>query len=119
MSTSTLSEIIKEWGGLIQTGPFGTQLHQHEYSERGIPVVMPKDICNGRIEESGIARIPESKAGQLSRHSLKAGSVVFPRRGEISKCAYITEEQADSFVEPDASRLNLRKNDCVPSFFTF
>jgi len=94
MSTSTLSEIVESWGGLIQTGPFGSQLHQHDYSEQGIPVVMPKDIRNGRINESGIARIPEGKASQLSRHFLKAGSVVFPRRGEISKCAYINEEQA-------------------------
>jgi type I restriction enzyme S subunit len=94
MSTSTLSEIVESWGGLIQTGPFGSQLHQHDYSEQGIPVVMPKDIRNGRIDESGIARIPEGKASQLSRHFLKAGSVVFPRRGEISKCAYINEEQA-------------------------
>ena len=94
MSTSTLSEIVEAWGGLIQTGPFGSQLHQHDYSEQGIPVVMPKDIRNGRVDESGIARIPEDKASQLSRHFLKAGSVVFPRRGEISKCAYINEEQA-------------------------
>jgi type I restriction enzyme S subunit len=94
MSTSTLSEIVESWGGLIQTGPFGSQLHQHDYSKQGIPVVMPKDIRNGRIDESGIARIPEGKASQLSRHFLKAGSVVFPRRGEISKCAYINEEQA-------------------------
>jgi type I restriction enzyme S subunit len=94
MSISTLSEIVESWGGLIQTVPFGSQLHQHDYSERGIPVVMPKDIRNGRVDESGIARIPEGKASQLSRHVLKAGSVVFPRRGEISKCAYIDEEQA-------------------------
>ena len=94
MSTSTLSEIVESWGGLIQTGPFGSQLHQHDYTEQGIPVVMPKDIRNGRVDESGIARIPEGKASQLSRHFLKAGSVVFPRRGEISKCAYIDEEQA-------------------------
>jgi len=94
MSTSTLSEIVEAWGGLIQTGPFGSQLHQHDYSEQGIPVVMPKDIRNGRVDESGIARIPESKASQLSRHFLKAGSVVFPRRGEISKCAHINEGQA-------------------------
>ena len=94
MTTSTLSEIVEAWGGLIQTGPFGSQLHQHDYSEQGIPVVMPKDIRNGRVDESGIARIPEDKASQLSRHFLKAGSVVFPRRGEISKCAYINEEQA-------------------------
>ena len=94
MSTPTLSEIVQAWGGLIQTGPFGSQLHQHDYAEQGVPVVMPKDIRNGRVDESGIARIPEGKANQLSRHFLKAGSVVFPRRGEISKCAYIDEDQA-------------------------
>ena len=61
MSTSTLNEIVEAWGGLIQTGPFGSQLHQHDYSEQGIPVVMPKDIRNGRVDVSGIARIPEGK----------------------------------------------------------
>lgn len=47
MMTSTLNEIVETWGGLIQTGPFGSQLHQHDYSEQGVPVVMPKDIRNG------------------------------------------------------------------------
>lgn len=47
-----------------------------------------------RVDEGGIARIPEDKARQLSRHRLKTGNIVFPRRGEISKCAYISEEQA-------------------------
>jgi len=89
----TLGEIIQEHGGLIQTGPFGSQLHQYDYTKEGIPVVMPKDIRDGRICEVGVARVPEAKASQLSRHYLKAGSVVFPRRGEISKCAYIDEEQ--------------------------
>ncbi|TVQ98286.1 MAG: restriction endonuclease subunit S [Desulfovibrionales bacterium] len=93
MSTSTLSAVIEEWGGLIQTGPFGSQLHQYDYTDEGIPVVMPKDIRNGRVDVSEIARIPESKATQLARHFLKTGSVVFPRRGEISKCAHIDEEQ--------------------------
>lgn len=94
MMTSTLNEIVETWGGLIQTGPFGSQLHQYDYSEQGVPVAMPKDIRNGRVDEGGIARIPEDKARQLSRHRLKTGNIVFPRRGEISKCAYISEEQA-------------------------
>lgn len=94
MNDSTLGSIIDEWGGVIQTGPFGSQLHQHDYADEGVPVVMPKDIRDGRIDENGIARIPENKANQLSRHFLKTGSVVFPRRGEIGKCAYIREEQA-------------------------
>ena len=92
-----LLEIIRTHGGMIQTGPFGTQLHQSDYVETGVPVVMPRDIRFGRVDESRIARIPEMKAQSLSRHYLKAGSIVFPRRGEISKCAFIDERQAGFF----------------------
>jgi type I restriction enzyme S subunit len=112
MRLTTLSAIVEEHGGLIQTGPFGSQLHQSDYSEKGVPVVMPKDIKHGRVDEGTIARIPEGKARELTRHSLKAGSVVFPRRGEISKCAYINEEQAGFLcgtgcikIEPPEHRL--------------
>ena len=92
-ATATLGEIVEKYGGLIQTGPFGSQLHQSDYLEEGIPVVMPKDIRHGRVDESDIARISEIKAQALSRHFLKSGSIVFPRRGEIGKCAYIDADQ--------------------------
>ncbi len=92
--TTTLAEIVEKHGGLIQTGPFGSQLHQSDYSDDGVPVVMPKDIRNGRVDETTIARIPETKAQALSRHLLRPGSIVFPRRGEISKCAHIDTDQA-------------------------
>lgn len=89
---SELGEIIDQHGGLIQTGPFGSQLKQSEYAETGIPVVMPKDISSGRIDTSSIARVPEEKAESLARHSLKIGSIIFPRRGDIGKCAIIKDD---------------------------
>ena len=84
-----LGDLIDEYGGLIQTGPFGSQLHQRDYTEHGVPVVMPKDIRAGRIDESTVARVSEHKATELARHYLKPRSIVFPRRGEIGKCAYV------------------------------
>src|SRR5215510_10534965 len=39
----------------IQTGPFGSQLHQSDYTEEGVPVVMPKDIINFCISSDNIA----------------------------------------------------------------
>ena len=36
---STLGELCKMHGGKIQTGPFGSQLHQSDYVDKGVPVV--------------------------------------------------------------------------------
>lgn len=104
-----LAEILSKHGGLIQTGPFGSQLHQHEYTESGVPVVMPKDIVAGRVEEQTVARISEQKASVLSRHELKPGDIVFPRRGEISKCALIDESQAGFLCGTGCLKVELPK----------
>ena len=95
--TAAFGDLIDEYGGLIQTGPFGSQLHQRDYIEHGVPVVMPKDIRAGRIDERTVARVSEEKARELSRHYIKPGSIVFPRRGDVGKCAYV-DGYAESFL---------------------
>lgn len=92
-SEQTLGELMDEEGGLIQTGPFGSQLKQSEYQEFGIPVIMPTNIHDGQIDQTNIARISDIKSNQLSRHHVRAHTIVLPRRGEISKRAYIRPEQ--------------------------
>ncbi len=86
-----LSKLAEPTG--IQIGPFGSQLHAREYSETGVPVVMPKNLINGRIEEAGIKRVPPEVAERLSRHLLRPGDIVFPRRGDLTKRALVTESQ--------------------------
>ena len=61
-------EICDEVDGIVQTGPFGSQLHERDYVDTGIPVVMPKDIIDGRISQKSIARISETDVNRLSRH---------------------------------------------------
>jgi len=78
----------------IQVGPFGSQLHQREYVADGIPVVMPKDIIDGRISGRTIARVTPEKASELKRHLLIPGDVLFARRGDLSKRALVNETQA-------------------------
>ena len=60
----------------IQTGPFGSQLHQSDYSDMGVPVVMPKDIRNGRIDETAIARVEDHHVDRLSRHKISEGDIL-------------------------------------------
>lgn len=81
----------------IQTGPFGSQLHQSDYTDNGIPVVMPKDIATRRVSLQSIARIPESLANQLGRHRMQIGDTVYGRRGDIGRRAFIGPRQDGYF----------------------
>ncbi len=84
-------------GAVVQTGPFGSQLHQHDYKDAGTPVVMPQDIVGDRIRMDKIAYVDEQTAHRLSRHRLQAFDIVFPRRGDIAKRALVELHQ-DGFL---------------------
>lgn len=91
---STLGEQAKVHGGVIQTGPFGSQLHASDYVDEGIPVVMPQDMVNRRVSVSKVARVAEEIAQRLSRHALQPGDVVYSRRGDVERHALVSEREA-------------------------
>jgi type I restriction enzyme S subunit len=74
----------------IQTGPFGSLLHQSDYIQGGIPIVNPKHIINGVVSCGENETITEDKAEELSSYRLEEGDVLLARRGEMGRCAAIT-----------------------------
>jgi type I restriction enzyme S subunit len=76
-------------GGKLQTGPFGSQLHAHEYVDDGIAVLMPKDLKSCKADLNSAAQITEQKANELKKHKLKSGDLLFSRRGDVSRFALI------------------------------
>ena len=90
----SLGTLIESDGGVLQTGPFGSQLKQADYASDGVPVIMPTDIENGEVNERTVARVPETTVERLSRHKIRAGcGIVLPRRGAITKRAFIRSDQ--------------------------
>ena len=77
----------------IQTGPFGSQLHQSDYSEHGIPVIMPKDLLNGHVSEASIARVAKDHVERLSKHKVEVGDILYSRRGDVGRCAFTTKKE--------------------------
>lgn len=76
-------------GSGIQIGPFGSQLHQSDYTTAGIPVVMPANMQDEKIDVTRIARVSIQKAQTLAGHQLKADDILLPRRGELDRRAYV------------------------------
>ena len=78
----------------LQTGPFGSQLHASDYVEEGIPVVMPRDLAGNVISRDIASQVPPKTAKRLQRYHLRAGDIVFARRGQIGRCALVSPLQA-------------------------
>ena len=90
---TTLGEICQRGGGLIQTGPFGSQLHAADYVPVGIPSIMPQNIGDNRVVPDGIARITAEDAKRLNRYLVRPGDIVYSRRGDVERRALITENE--------------------------
>jgi type I restriction enzyme S subunit len=115
---TTLGEICDEVDGIIQTGPFGSQLHESDYSLEGIPVVMPKDIIEGRIATDSVARVSPKHVERLTRHKLQKGDIVYGRRGDIGRQALIRPEQEGWMCAQAASDLALANRCSILFSFT-
>ncbi|MDY0282677.1 MAG: restriction endonuclease subunit S [Salinivirgaceae bacterium] len=116
---TTLGEVCDEVGGIIQTGPFGSQLHQSDYSDVGIPVVMPKDIIEGRVAPDTVARVSSEHVERLSRHKLLSGDIVYGRRGDIGRQALIRPDQAGWMCGTGCLRLSLGASVLDPLFLHY
>jgi len=93
MRDSTLGREVQRCGGIIQTGPFGSQLHASDYQTDGVPVVMPQDLQSRRVSVERVARVSRTKAGSLDRHRLQVGDVVYSRRGDVERHALISDRE--------------------------
>lgn len=78
---TTLGELCDRGQAIIQTGPFGSQLHSYDHQTVGVPVVPTEAIGRRRIRDDAIPRVSEAVVNRLARHKLRAGDILFARRG--------------------------------------
>jgi len=77
----------------ISTGPFGTMIHKQDYVDGGIPLVNPSHMIKGKIVEETDISVSHKTAKALSSYRLANGDIVMARRGEMGRCALVTERE--------------------------
>lgn len=113
---TALGKLCQSGGGDIQTGPFGSQLHSADYVPDGIPCIMPTNIAVEGIQPDGIARIKQKDAERLERYRVKAGDIVYSRRGDVEKCALVTERENGWLCGTGCLRVRLGNATVTSSF---
>lgn len=104
----------------IQTGPFGSQLHASDYVASGIPCVMPTNI-GSRLDfkMDSIVFIKESDAQRLNRHILQEGDIIYSRRGDVEKCAYVKKEQNGWFCGTGCLKIRIFGKDIDSNYVAY
>jgi len=113
-----LGEVPAHWEvkrlGLIskslQTGPFGSQLHSEDYIEDGIPVVNPSNLAGGSISPDWSCTVDDATAERLHQHKLMVGDIVFGRRGEMGRCALVTQVESSWLCGTGCLNVRLEAN---------
>ena len=85
---------LKETKSRVQIGPFGSLLHKEDYIVGGVPLVNPMHIVSGQIHVGNEQTVAEQKAATLSNYRLQTGDVVMGRRGEMGRCAIVSDAEA-------------------------
>ena len=99
----------------IQTGPFGSQLHNSDYTDGGIPLINPAHIVSGRLLPDDISCVDETTVSRLRRYRLCTGDIVMGRRGEIGRCGVVTPTETGWLC--GTGSLIIRLRDCDPRYF--
>ncbi|MBS4051364.1 MAG: restriction endonuclease subunit S [Methylomonas sp.] len=99
----------------IQTGPFGSQLHSEEYVDDETPVINPSNIQDGQIVADWSNTVGQDIVERLNQHKLEPGDIIFGRRGEMGRCAKVSDKESGWLCGTGC--LNVRLNGLVESDF--
>ncbi len=77
----------------IQTGPFGSQLHQRDYVPVGTPIITVEHLGQNRITTQDLPYVSDCDRVRLSRYALQEGDIVFSRVGSVDRRALVRKEE--------------------------
>ena len=79
----------------IKTGPFGAQLHQHDYVKcNGTPIVTVEHLGERGLTHNNLPLVSNHDKKRLSKYLIQEGDIVFSRVGSVDRSALVSKEES-------------------------
>ncbi|MCE8039532.1 restriction endonuclease subunit S [Halomonas sp. MCCC 1A11062] len=116
-----MGDLVNKGWVKIFTGPFGSALHKHDYTENGVTVVPAESIVGAALDKSKFNVISLSKAEELDRYRLQANDIVFARRGAqaCGLSALVKEEDRAQIAGTGLICLRVVNRRAIDPYFLF
>lgn len=101
----------------VQTGPFGSLLHNTEFEKSGVPVIAVGNLTGMGFSTKGLYFVSNKKAAELARFDVNAGDVLFARSGAtLGKVCVAPPEVVNWRMTGHILRVRLNRDFLLPEF---
>lgn len=114
MNKCLLGDVAKS-----QTGPFGSQLHEDDYVEKGTPIVTVEHLGEIGFTTQNLPFVSQKDTERLSKFLLEEGDIVFSRVGSIDRSVYVKKEQEGWMFSGRCLRVRCDKSKINPRYLSF
>ena len=77
----------------VQTGPFGSQLHNEDYVESGTPIITVEHMDGKYIAHRNLPLVSQNDVDRLRKYDLHSGDIVFSRVGSVDRAVMVSQHE--------------------------
>lgn len=77
----------------VQTGPFGSQLHNEDYVESGTPIITVEHMDGKYIVHRNLPLVSQNDVDRLRKYDLHTGDIVFSRVGSVDRAVMVSQHE--------------------------
>jgi len=103
----------------VQTGPFGSQLHQKDYVPLGTPIITVEHLGDNRITRNNLPCVSDYDKERLKKYTLEEGDIVFSRVGSVDRRALVRSDEDGWLFSGRCLRVRLDRKKANPAFVSF
>ena len=103
----------------VQTGPFGSQLHQSDYKAIGTPIITVEHLGENKILHQNLPLVGDKDKQRLNKYLLEEGDIVFSRVGSVDRRAYVSKKENGWMFSGRCLRVRANKKKVEPRFLSF
>ncbi|MBI2332883.1 MAG: restriction endonuclease subunit S, partial [Chloroflexi bacterium] len=114
-----LGSLVEEGKLSFKTGPFGTVLKASSYVKKGIPVVNPVNMSDGKFYVEDGPFVSEQEAKRLEIYKIFENDLIFGRKGDIGRGIFATKESEGYLFGSDCICVRVIGKSILPKYLFY
>ena len=104
----------------VKTGPFGAQLHQHDYVQsNGTPIVTVEHLGERGLIHKNLPLVSHHDKQRLSQYLIQEGDIVFSRVGSVDRSSLASKDEDGWLFSGRLLRVRPKRCDVYSSYLNY